>query len=83
MDFGVASVRAPVGLRLRRGNGRRCTSEWKWGFLLYFAGTYDRVAPNALMITVLVGQISAQVVIGVIRRITDTSLRRRLVIRRG
>ncbi len=30
-DFGVASVRAPVGLRPRCGNGRCCTSEWKWG----------------------------------------------------
>ena len=48
--------------------------------LLFFAGAYDRLALTALLVTVPVGLISAQVGIAVFRRISDDAFRRLLII---
>ena len=47
--------------------------------LLFFKGAYDGTALNALLITVPVGLIAAQIGIGVFRRLTDTGFRRLLI----
>lgn len=48
--------------------------------MLAISGAFDRVALGALMITIPVGLIFAQVGIGVFHRITDTAFRRLLIL---
>ena len=48
--------------------------------LLFFKGAYDQTALNALLVTVPVGLIAAQIGIGVFRRLTDTGFRRLLIV---
>lgn len=47
--------------------------------LLFFDGAYDGVALKALLITLPVGFVSAQIGIGVFRKISDTGFRRLLI----
>ncbi len=48
--------------------------------LLFFAGAYDRVTMQALLISFPIGLIAAQIGIAVFRAISDTSFRRFLII---
>ena len=49
-------------------------------FLLYFKGAYDQTALTALMITMPVGLLAAQIGITVFKRLTDTIFRRLLIL---
>ena len=48
--------------------------------LLFLSGAYDRTAVNALLVTVPVGLIAAQMGITVFRSLSDTGFRRLLII---
>lgn len=48
--------------------------------LLFFKGAYDETAMNALLVTVPVGLVAAQVGIGVFHKLTDSGFRRLLII---